>query len=160
MKKYALIIAALTAVFLTSCAGPCMQPGFGQPGFGFGQPGFGFGQMPPTAGRAPRWSGVPFYGGVQDNGSVAWNGQSTVVRFPQHAQQFGSVAGPLPVQGGFNNPPLYGPMTVGNPGFQGGGAPRLVPSGQTVACPQCRSRIGNAPRGRFTCQKCGGTVSN
>jgi hypothetical protein len=108
---------------------------------------------------APPWAAAPFYGGVQNNGSMAWDGRSNVVRFPQSAQQFGSVNGPLPVQGGFN-PPLYGPMTGGRPGFQGGGAPRLVPSGRTVTCPGCRAPISNAPSGTFACQRCNTMVHN
>lgn len=149
------LLVAAFAVFLTSCGG-CGQPGFGRQGFG---PGFGGGFGRPPRNMAPPWAAAPFYGGVQNNGSMAWDGRSNVVRFPQSAQQFGSVNGPLPVQGGFN-PPLYGPMTGGRPGFQGGGAPRLVPSGRTVTCPGCRAPISNAPSGTFACQRCNTMVHN
>lgn len=164
-------LVALFATFFTSCGMPRVSysrggscpPGYGGQSYGqpYGQPGYGgqYGQQPRN--MAPRWAAAPYYGGTQNNGSMAWDGRSTVVRFPQGAQQFGEVTQPLPVQG--YSQPLYQPQQpqpLMNGSYVPPSPPRLTASGNMATCPSCHARIGNAPRGAFPCQRCNATVSN
>ncbi len=200
--KFIQILAAAFAAFLPACSigyrNPCGQvSGYSAGvGYGFGQPGFNqFGGGSQFAGPGgygpggPSMQGQPRNYGVQNNGSMAWDKRSSVVRMPQSVNQFGAA---LPSR--FGPTPNGGYMPTGNQAFGGGGpsgpyintggnpggvlnggynggygqpgyaqqtmAPRMVPSGRTVNCPGCGVPIGNAPSGRFPCQRCGQLVTN
>lgn len=160
-NTHLLLVVALLATFLPSCTAGYggRQYGCGVPQGGFGQPGFGPQGFP----GGNRYSAYVPARGVQNNGEMTWDGRSSVVRFPAHAQQFGSNVASGPTPFGPGGAPVYGQSPGYGIGYQqpvASAAPQLVPSGRSITCPKCSAKIGNAPRGRFPCQRCGAVVSN
>ncbi len=136
MNKIQILIVALLGASFSSCSVDYSGPRRGPMGCGSG--GYGYPQgMPHGPGYGP------------------WARNYVPGNAPRDGRYYDARRRANEVHFDFNQFDQHPPAING---YVGGS--HLQPSGRTVVCPGCKNRIGNAPSGRFQCQRCGETVLN